>query len=92
MEGEEHVGSNQWFVLMPGMSPSWLLQLWAAIPSSSFCMQAEVDYGSPELPESDRGHVTCEPPSKDASDLHDWEMLSRNPSPSPERCESTPLW
>lgn len=26
MEGEEHFGSNHLFVLMPGMSPSWLLQ------------------------------------------------------------------
>ena len=48
-------------------------------------MQAVVDYGSPEQQESDRGHVTTEAPGKDAGDLHDWEMLSRNPSPAPER-------
>lgn len=48
-------------------------------------MQAEVDYGSPQQQDSDRGHVTIEAPTKDAGDLHDWEMLSRNPSPAPER-------
>lgn len=48
-------------------------------------MQAEVDYGTQELSESDRGHVTFAAPAKDTGDLHDWEMLSRNPSPSPER-------
>ena len=54
-------------------------------------MQAVVDYGSPEQQESDRGHVTIEAPNKDAGDLHDWEMLSRNPSPAPERSVSPPL-
>lgn len=51
-------------------------------------MQAEVDYGTPELPESDRGHVTAEAAAKVDQDVHDsdWEMLSRNPSPSPDRC------
>ncbi len=44
-----------------------------------------MDYGSPDQQESDRGHVTIEAPNKDAGDLHDWEMLSRNPSPAPER-------
>ena len=43
-----------------------------------------MDYGTQELSESDRGHVTFVAPAKDAADLHDWEMLSRNPSPSPE--------
>ena len=49
-------------------------------------MQAEVDYGSPEQQASDRGHVTIEAPTKDAGDLNDWELLSRNSSPAPERC------
>lgn len=53
--------------------------------------QAEVDYGSPEQQEGDRGHVTIEAPTKNAGDLHDWEMLSRNSSPAPERWVSPPV-
>lgn len=56
-------------------------------------MQAEVDYGSPEQKGSDRGHLTKDAPSKDTpskDDLLDWEMLSRTPSPAPERCVKAP--
>ena len=44
-----------------------------------------MDYGSPQQQESDPGHVTTEAPTKDTGDLYDWEVLSRNPSPAPER-------
>ncbi len=72
---------------------SWVVPEAFCSAYAAGCLQAEVDYGSPEQKGSDRGHLTKDAPSKDApskdtpskDDLLDWEMLSRTPSPAPER-------